>query len=101
MVGVEPAPLNPLYANQLAAEELFEAALGPLPDALRESYARRSGLMLTGGETGIWVQTGGSATVSNVVLNGNIYGLWTDGTSVSVTNTTASATGQSCASKGP
>ena len=53
MVGVEPAPLNPLYANPLAAEALFEAALGPLPDALRTRYVRRSGLMLTGGSTSV------------------------------------------------
>ncbi|NIJ19875.1 isoquinoline 1-oxidoreductase beta subunit [Sphingomonas naasensis] len=53
MVGVEPAPLNPLYANQLAAEELFEAALGPVPATLRRSFVRRGGLMLTGGSTSI------------------------------------------------
>lgn len=53
MVGVEPAPLNPLYANQLAAEELFEAALGPVPASLRRSYVRRSELMLTGASTSI------------------------------------------------
>ncbi|ATY33675.1 xanthine dehydrogenase family protein molybdopterin-binding subunit [Sphingomonas psychrotolerans] len=53
MVGVEPAPLNPLYANQLAAEELFEAALGELPDALRASYVRRTGLLLTGASTSV------------------------------------------------
>lgn len=53
MVGVEPAPLNPLYANQLAAEELFEAALGKMPASLRRSFVRRSGLMLTGASTSI------------------------------------------------
>lgn len=53
MVGVEPAPLNPLYANQLAAEELFEAALGNVPASLRRSFVRRSGLMLTGASTSI------------------------------------------------
>lgn len=53
MVGVEPAPLNPLYANPLAAEELFEAALGPLPESLRRAHIRRSGLMLTGASTSI------------------------------------------------
>ncbi|WP_443018644.1 molybdopterin cofactor-binding domain-containing protein [Sphingomonas sp. 7/4-4] len=53
MVGVEPAPLNPLYANPLAAEELFAAALGPLPEALRRAHVRRSGLMLTGASTSI------------------------------------------------
>jgi isoquinoline 1-oxidoreductase beta subunit len=53
MVGVEPAPLNPLYANQLAAEELFEAALGKFPDTLRARYVQRSGLTLTGASTSI------------------------------------------------
>src|SRR5688572_26263042 len=53
MVGVEPAPLNPLYANPLAAKELFAAALGPLPEALRRAHIRRSGLMLTGASTSI------------------------------------------------
>jgi isoquinoline 1-oxidoreductase beta subunit len=42
MVGVEPAPLNPLYANPLAAEELFELALGGLPEQLRRSHASRA-----------------------------------------------------------
>ncbi|AQR74126.1 xanthine dehydrogenase family protein molybdopterin-binding subunit [Sphingomonas sp. LM7] len=53
MVGVEPAPLNPLYANPLAADELFEAALGALPEALRASYVRRTGLTLTGASTSV------------------------------------------------
>lgn len=53
MVGVEPAPLNPLYANRLAAEELFAAALGPLPEPLRRAHIQRSGLMLTGASTSI------------------------------------------------
>ena len=33
-VGVEPAPLNPLYANPLGASELFEVALGNLSQSL-------------------------------------------------------------------
>ncbi|MDT8759011.1 molybdopterin-dependent oxidoreductase [Sphingomonas psychrotolerans] len=53
LVGVEPAPLNPLYANQLAADELFEAALGKLPDTLRQTYVQRTGLTLTGASTSI------------------------------------------------
>ena len=53
LVGVEPAPLNPLYANPLAAEELFELALGGLPEQLRRSHAARTGLVLTGCSTSI------------------------------------------------
>ncbi|WP_066799396.1 xanthine dehydrogenase family protein molybdopterin-binding subunit [Sphingomonas soli] len=53
MVGVEPAPLNPLYANPLAAASLFELALGGLPQQLQRTYAARSGLMLTGCSTSI------------------------------------------------
>jgi isoquinoline 1-oxidoreductase beta subunit len=56
-VGVEPAPLNPLYANQLLAEELSQ---GSLPEALggvrrwtAQEAATRGGLMLTGGSTSI------------------------------------------------
>jgi isoquinoline 1-oxidoreductase beta subunit len=56
-VGVESAPLNPLYANQLLAEELSQ---GSLPDALggvrrwtAQEAATRSGLMLTGGSTSV------------------------------------------------
>jgi isoquinoline 1-oxidoreductase beta subunit len=53
LVGVEPAPLNPLYANALAAETLFAAAFGPLPEGMRTGHVRRTGLMLTGGSTSI------------------------------------------------
>lgn len=53
LVGVEPAPLNPLYANPLAAETLFAAAFGRLPEGMRASHVRRSGLMLTGGSTSV------------------------------------------------
>jgi isoquinoline 1-oxidoreductase subunit beta len=53
LVGVEPAPLNPLYANPLAAETLFQAAFGRLPEGLHALHVRRSGLMLTGGSTSI------------------------------------------------
>ncbi len=48
MVGVEQAPLNPLYANALASAELFP---GVLPEGLRRTHAVRSALMLTGGST--------------------------------------------------
>jgi isoquinoline 1-oxidoreductase subunit beta len=53
LVGVEPAPPNPLYANALGAEELLGAALGGLPDAVRRSHVVRTGLMLTGGSTSV------------------------------------------------
>jgi isoquinoline 1-oxidoreductase beta subunit len=56
-VSVEPAPINPLYANQLLAEE---AAAEGLPSAFQgigrwtaHQYATRSALMLTGGSTSI------------------------------------------------
>jgi isoquinoline 1-oxidoreductase beta subunit len=54
-VSVEPAPLSPLYANQILADEL-----GAVPSALQgigrwaaREYATRSALMLTGGSTSI------------------------------------------------
>src|ERR1700712_5000195 len=40
-VAVQPAPLNPLYANELAADTLFEGAFDALPMPLREGHARR------------------------------------------------------------
>jgi isoquinoline 1-oxidoreductase beta subunit len=56
-IGLEPAPLNPLYANQLLAEELSQ---GALPDALggvrrwtAQEVATRGGMMLTGGSTSV------------------------------------------------
>jgi isoquinoline 1-oxidoreductase beta subunit len=52
-VGVEAAPLNPLYANPLAAETLFEAALGGLSQSTLKSHAQSRVLMLTGGSTSI------------------------------------------------
>ncbi len=56
-VAVEPAPINPLYANQLLAEEgagsgLPSAFQGIARWAARE-YATRSALMLTGGSSSI------------------------------------------------
>ncbi|ODP36603.1 xanthine dehydrogenase family protein molybdopterin-binding subunit [Sphingomonas turrisvirgatae] len=48
MVGVEAAPLNPLYANALGSSALFPDLL---PERLRETHAVRSALMLTGGST--------------------------------------------------
>ncbi len=52
-VGVEAAPLNPLYANPLGAETLFEAALGGLPEGLRRTHATRTALVVTGGSSSI------------------------------------------------
>jgi isoquinoline 1-oxidoreductase beta subunit len=48
MVGVEQAPLNPLYANPLASAALFA---GLVPDRLRATHATRNALVLTGGST--------------------------------------------------
>lgn len=52
-VGVEAAPLNPLYANALGAATLFEVALGSLPESLRRSHVTRTALMLTGGSSSV------------------------------------------------
>jgi isoquinoline 1-oxidoreductase subunit beta len=52
-VGVEAAPLNPLYANPLAADTLFAGVFDDVPDAIRREHATRSGLMLTGGSTSV------------------------------------------------
>lgn len=50
MVGVEQAPLNPLYANALASGELFPDLV---PQRLRQVHATRTALMLTGGSTSL------------------------------------------------
>ena len=52
-VGVQPAPINPLYANALAADELFEGAFDAVPAPLRAGYVQRSALMLTAGSTSV------------------------------------------------
>lgn len=56
-VGVEPAPINPVYANRLLAEEATDAGL---PSAFQglgrwaaREYATRSALMITGGSTSV------------------------------------------------
>ena len=56
-VGVEPAPLSPLYANQLLAEQWSQ---GAMPEALggvqrwaAQEIATREALMLTGGSTSV------------------------------------------------
>ena len=52
-VAVEPAPLNPLYANPLALDELFEGLFDAVPASIRAGWATRSTLMLTGGSTSV------------------------------------------------
>ncbi|RZM23531.1 MAG: xanthine dehydrogenase family protein molybdopterin-binding subunit, partial [Sphingomonas sp.] len=52
-IGVEPAPLSPLYANPLALDELFDGAFAGIPAAVRATLAERSSLMLTGGSTSV------------------------------------------------
>ena len=52
-VAVEPAPLNPLYANPMAADVLFEGVFDALPTALRSSHASRTALALTVGSTSV------------------------------------------------
>ncbi|MDB5678542.1 molybdopterin cofactor-binding domain-containing protein [Sphingomonas bacterium] len=52
-IAVEPAPLNPLYANPMAADELFAGAFDHLPKGLRDGHVTSSGLMLTAGSTSV------------------------------------------------
>jgi isoquinoline 1-oxidoreductase beta subunit len=52
-VGVEAAPVNPLYANPLALDFLFEGVFTRLPNDLRQSFAERAGVMVTGGSTSV------------------------------------------------
>ncbi len=52
-VGVEAAPLNPLYANPLAASELFAGVFDALPRRLRAQHAEHALLMLTAGSTSV------------------------------------------------
>jgi len=52
-VAVEPAPINPLYANSLALAELFEGTLARVPDDALAGLAARSAAMLTGGATSV------------------------------------------------
>lgn len=48
MVGVEQAPLNPLYANALGVSALFP---GIVPERLERTWAERNTAMLTAGST--------------------------------------------------
>ncbi len=52
-VSVEPAPLNPLYANPLGAEEMLEGVFAGLPPELTRGYATRITLMLTAGSSSV------------------------------------------------
>lgn len=52
-VGVEPAPLNPLYANDLGTDELFEGLFASLPQELRQMHSARTALVLTAGSSSI------------------------------------------------
>ena len=52
-VGVEPAPLNPLYANPLGTGELFEGVFAGIPDALKRTHVVRTALVLTAGSSSI------------------------------------------------
>lgn len=51
-VGIEPAPLNPLYANPLGLTALFEGMLDRVPDAVRAGVSGPAP-MLTGGSSSI------------------------------------------------
>lgn len=50
-VGVEAAPLSPLYANPLAAEALFPALYGRLPEGIGRQHVLRTALVLVGAST--------------------------------------------------
>ncbi|MBX9796476.1 MAG: molybdopterin-dependent oxidoreductase, partial [Sphingomonas sp.] len=52
-VAVEPAPLNPLYANPLGANELFEGLFALIPPDMRAAHATRTTLMLTAGSSSV------------------------------------------------
>ena len=52
-VGVEEAPISPLYANPLAADALFGTALSHVPQAVRDEAWTRDALMLTAASTSV------------------------------------------------
>lgn len=52
-VSAEPAPLNPLYANPLGADEVLEGALSGWPPEFRAAHAARTTLMLTAGSSSV------------------------------------------------
>lgn len=52
-VGVEAAPVSPLYVNPLAADGLFGDAFTGVPEQLRDEHWTRDALMLTAGSTSV------------------------------------------------
>ena len=52
-VAVEPAPINPLYANPLAADALFTGGFDHVPRPLRDERLTRNAVMLTAGSTSL------------------------------------------------
>ena len=52
-VAVEPAPLNPLYANPFGADELFERQGDTLSKRWRDAHARSIALTLTAGSSSV------------------------------------------------
>jgi isoquinoline 1-oxidoreductase subunit beta len=52
-VSVEPAPLNPLYANRLGAAELFEGLFDTGAAGFAERYVAPAALMLTAGSSSV------------------------------------------------
>ena len=52
-VGVEAAPVNPLYANPLGLRSLLEGTLDALPAGMIDEAARRAPVMLTGGSSSV------------------------------------------------
>ena len=52
-VGVEAAPVNPLYANPLGLRSLLEGTLDALLAGVLDEAARRAPVMLTGGSSSV------------------------------------------------
>lgn len=52
-VGVEAAPVSPLYANPLAAGMLFGDGFSVVPERVRDELWTRDALMLTAGSTSV------------------------------------------------
>lgn len=52
-IAVEAAPINPIYANPMAADLLFAGAWQALPDGIAATVGQRGALMLTAGSTSI------------------------------------------------
>ena len=52
-VGIEPAPLNPLYANPVALDSLFEGQFDRVPEVMRRALAARATLMLTAASSSV------------------------------------------------